>query len=440
MRFAPLLLRLPALALGIIMTVALVAQPARAAHVQEVTSRSGLKAWLVEDYTVPIVAMNVAFRGGATQDPDGKAGMANLMSGLLDEGAGDLDSRAFQARMEDLSISVNFDAGADALYGNLRTLTTNLNEAFELFRLAVTEPRFDAEPVERIRGQVIANLRREQTDPNDVASRLWAATVFGDHPYGRPNDGTTDSVATIAAADLKAFHARTLARDNLHVVVVGAVDAETVATALDHVFGELPEHAALSPVADVAPAAGKTAHAALSVPQTAIRLGGKGLKRDDPDFITAYLADWILGGGTFSSRLYKAVRESRGLAYSVGTGLLPYDHSGAFVAATSVDAANADVAVGIMLDEIAQFAKEGPTDAELAAAKDYLVGNFALRFDSSQKIARNLLHFQLDGLGIDYIDRRNDLIRAVTIEDVRRVARRIWSDPMTIVTVGPAQT
>jgi zinc protease len=422
------------------MTVALVAQPARAANVQEVTSPSGLKAWLVEDYTVPIVAMNVAFRGGAAQDPDGKAGTANLMSGLLDEGAGDLDSRAFQARMEDLSISLSFDAGADALYGNLRTLTTNLDEAFELFRLAVTAPRFDAEPVERIRGQVIANLRREQTDPNDVASRLWAATVFGDHPYGRPNDGTTDSIATIAAADLKAFHARTLARDNLYVVVVGAVDAETVAKALDHVFGALPEHAGLTVVSDVVPEAGKTAHAALSVPQTAIRLGGNGLKRHDPDFITAYVADWILGGGTFSSRLYKAVRESRGLAYSIGTGLLPYDHSGAFVAATSVDATNAHVAVGIMLDEIARFAKEGPTEAELSAAKDYLVGNFALRFDSSQKIARNLLQFRLDGLGIDYIDRRNDLIRAVTLEDVRRVARRIWSDPMTVVTVGPAQT
>ncbi len=432
--------RLPALVLGALMTVALAAPPARATHVQEVTSPSGIKAWLVEDYTVPIVAMNVAFSGGAAQDPDGKAGLANLMSGLLDEGAGDIDSRAFQARLEDLSITIKFDAGHDAFYGDLRTLTTNLDDAFELFRLAITSPRFDEEPVARIRGQVTANLRRAESDPNDVARKLWAATLFGDHPYGRTNEGTPESVATITADDLRAFHARTLARDNLHVAIVGAIDPETVAAALDRVFGGLPEHAALGPVSDVEPAADRTAHSALSVPQTTVRLGGVGLKRDDPDFIAAYVADQILGGGTFSSRLYKAIREQRGLAYSVGTGLIPYDHAGAFIAATSVDAANADTAVRIMLDEIARYGEEGPSEAELATAKDYLVGNFALRFDSSQKIARNLLQFQLDNLGIDYIDRRNDLIRAVTVEDVRRVAKRLWSGPLSVVTVGPGES
>jgi zinc protease len=432
--------RFAASVLGALMTVALVALPARAASVQEVSGPSGLRAWLVEDYTVPIVAMNVAFHGGAAQDPADKPGLANLMAGLLDEGAGQLDSRAFQARLEDLSITLNFDAGTDALFGNLRTLTTNLDEALDLFRLAVSEPRFDAEPVARIRGQVIAGLRREESDPNDVASKLWAATLFGNHPYGRPKEGTPDSVATITADDLKAFHSRAMARDNLHVVIVGAIDAERTAAALGHVFGGLPEHAALSPVSETAPAAAATKHAVLSVPQTTVRIGGPGLKRDDPDFIAAYVADQILGGGTFSSRLYKAVREERGLAYSVGTSLIPYDHAGAFVAATSVDAANAAAAVDLMLGEIARFGEEGPTAAELAAAKDYLVGNFALRFDSSQKIARNLLGFQLDNLGIDYVDRRNDLIRAVALDDVRRVAKRLWSGPLSVVTVGPGES
>ena len=432
--------RLPALVLGAFMTVAFASAPARAASVQEVTSPLGQKARLVEDYTVPIVAMNVAFRGGAAQDPAGKAGLANLMAGLLDEGAGDLDSRAFQAKLEDLSITIKFDSGLDAFYGDLRTLTTNLDEAFELFRMAVTAPRFDEEPVRRIRGQVTATLRREESDPNDTARKLWASTLFGDHPYGRPSAGTADSVAAIDAADLKAFHARTIARDNLYVAIVGAVDAKTVAAALDHIFGALPERAGLEPIGEVEPATAKTVHSALSVPQTTVRLGGPGLKRDDPDFIAAYVADQILGGGAFSSRLYKAVREERGLAYSVGTGLVPYDHAGAFIAATSVDAANAATAVQIMLEEIARYGEEGPSEVELAAAKDYLIGNFALRFDTSQKIARNLLHFQLDNLGIDYIDRRNDLVRAVTIEDVRRVAKRIWSDELSVVTVGRGQT
>ena len=422
------------------MTVALVGAPARAATIQDITSPSGIKAWLVEDYTVPIVAINIAFRGGAAQDPDAKAGLANFMSGLLDEGAGSLDLRAFQAKLEDLSIDLSFDAGSDAFYGSLRTLSTNQDAAFELFRSAVNEPRFDPEPVTRIRGQVLANLRQSESNPNDIVGKVWGETLFPSHPYGVPNEGTIDSVAAISADDLKAFHKNTMARDNLHIVIVGAIDAAKAGAAIETIFGKLPAHATLNPVADTSPAAGKTMHVALSVPQTAVRIGGPGLKRDDPDFIAAYVADEILGGGTFSSRLYKAVREDRGLAYSVGTGLVPYDHAGAFVAATSVDAANAGTAVQIMLDEIKRYGAEGPTQTELGEAKDYLIGNFALRFDSSQKIARNLLSFQIDGLGIDYIERRNDLIRAVTLADIKRVSQRLWSGPMSVVTVGPGET
>lgn len=436
----PFSLRRPAILFGAFMTVALVSLPARAAAIQEVISPKGVKAWLVEDYTVPIVTMNVAFRGGAAQDPAGKAGLSNLMSGLLDEGAGDLDSRAFQAKLEDLSINLSFDSSSDAFHGNLRTLLQNADEAFELFRIAVSEPRLDPEPIERIRGQVLASIRQAESNPNEIAGKIWAETLFGDHPYGRPSEGTAESVAAITADDLRAFHKRVIARDNLYVVIVGAIDRNAAAAALDRMFGSLPLKAELAPVPDVEPRVGATRHAALSIPQTSIRIGGAGLRRNDPDFIAAYVADQILGGGTFSSRLYVKVREERGLAYSVGTGLLPYDHAGAFIAATSVDAANAGTALEIMLDEIRRYAEEGPTEAELAAAKDFLVGNFALRFDSSQKIARNLLQFQLDDLGIDYIDRRNDLIRAITIEDIRRVARRLYGGQVSVVTVGPGES
>lgn len=422
------------------MTVAFASLPARASTIKEVTSPSGIKAWLVEDYTVPVVALNIAFRGGAAQDPAGKEGLANLMSGLLDEGAGDLDSRAFQARLEDLSVEIRFDAGADAFYGSLRTLSTNEDAAFDLFRLAIGAPRFDAEPLARIRGQITANLRQAESNANEIASRLWASTLFGGHPYGRPSDGTVESVARITADDLRAFHARTVARDNLYIVIVGAIDAAKASAAIESMFGALPEHANLVAVEDTAPAMGKTEHATLKVPQTTIRIGAPGLERSDPDFIPAYVANEILGGGTFSSRLYKSVREERGLAYSVGTGLVPYDHAGAFVAATSVDAANTATTVKIMLDEIKSYAAEGPTETELAATKDYLVGNFALRFDSSQKIARNLLGFQMDHLGIDYIDKRNALIRSVSIDDIRRVVRRLWTGPFSVVTVGPEKT
>jgi zinc protease len=422
------------------MTLAVALPRAEAVTIQEVKAPAGVEAWLVEDYTVPIVTMNVAFRGGAAQDPEGKTGLANMMSTLLDEGAGDLDSLAFQTRLEDLNVNLSFEAGKDAFYGNLRTLKQNQDAAFELFRLAVNEPRFDAEPIERMRSQILSGLRRAETDPGEIAGKAWAATLFGDHPYGRPTEGTISTVSAVNADDLRDFHGRTIARDNLHVVIVGAIDKETAAKALDTMFGRLPEKAQLTPVPEIQPALGKTVHENLSIPQTTIRFGGQGLKREDPDFIPAYIADHIIGGGTFSSRLYTEIREKRGLAYSVGTGLVPYDHAGASVAAAATRADAARTAIDIMTGEIRRFADQGPTEDELAKAKDYLIGNYALRFDASQKIARQLLGIQLDRLGIDYVDRRNDLIRGVTVEDVKRAAKRIYGAPVSVITVGPSES
>ena len=425
---------------GAIMTIAAALHPhgAEAVNIKEIISPGGIKAWLVEDYTVPIVTMNIALRGGAAQEDDDKAGLANLLSGLLDEGAGELDSKTFQTRLQDLNVNLSFDTGRDAFYGNLRTLSTNQDAAFELFRLALNEPRFDAEPVERIRGQVLSGLKRSETNPREIAGKAWAAALFGDHPYGRPTDGTIKTVEGISADDLKAFHKRIIARDNLHIAVVGAIDAARLETVLDAIFGGLPEKAQLNPITDIAPREGASEHVALSVPQTTIRLGGRGIKRNDPDFIPAYIANHILGGGSFSSRLYAEIREKRGLAYSVGTGLAAYDHAGAFIGAAATRADQAQTAIDIMTGQIKDFAETGPTAAELEKAKSYLIGNYALRFDASRKIARQLIGIQLDKLGIDYIDRRNDLIRAVTKDDVMRAAKRVFGGPVSIITVGPS--
>jgi zinc protease len=427
---------------GAIMTIAAVLVPhgAEAVAIKEVTSPGGIKAWLVEDYTVPIVTMNVAFRGGAAQEDDNKAGLANLMSGLLDEGAGELDSKTFQTRLQDLNVNLSFDAGKDAFYGNLRTLSINQDDAFELFRIALNEPRFDDEPVERIRGQVLSGLKRSETNPREIAGKAWAAALFGKHPYGRPTDGTVKAVEGISADELRAFHKRIIARDNLHIAVVGAIDSARLETVLDAIFGGLPEKAQLKAITDILPRDGVSDHVALSVPQTIIRVGGRGVKRNDPDFIPAYVANHILGGGSFSSRLYAEIREKRGLAYSVGTGLAAYDHAGAYIGAAATRADQAQTAIDIMTDQIKDFAETGPTEAELEKAKSYLIGNYALRFDASQKIARQLIGIQLDKLGIDYIDRRNDLIRSVTKDDVMRAAKRVFGGPVSIITVGPSKS
>lgn len=431
--------RLPLVLAAAFASLALLLAPApvRAVEIQEVTTPSGLTAWLVEDHTVPIVAMNFAFDGGSTQDPQDKAGLANLLSATLDEGAGDLDSQAYQARLQDLAVRIGFDAGRDAFYGSLRTLTPNLDEAFDMLRLAVTEPRFDADAVERMKRQIVAGLRREAKDPDAIAGRTWAELAFPDHPYGRPSAGTEESVAALSPDDLRALHGRMLARDTLTVSVVGAIDAERLTALLEETFAALPETADLVPVADVTPLTGLREAVTLDVPQTAIRLGYPGLQRDDPDFIPGFVMNHILGGGAFSSWLYEEVREKRGLAYSVGSYLVPYDHSGMLMAATGTRSDRAEESLAIIDRQIARMADEGPSAEELAKAKAFLTGSYALRFDTSGKIASQLLGIQMEELGIDYIDKRNDLIEAVTLDDIRRVAARLLKDvEPVVVTVG----
>lgn len=430
-----------ALAIGLFFAPPLLASEAGAVEIERVVSPKGIEAWLVQEDAIPLIAMSFAFHGGASQDPSDKPGVANLLTGLLDEGAGPLDSEAFQIALDDYSIDLSFSAGRDTFRGSIKTLTENSDQAVRLLKLALTEPRFDEEPVERIRAQIMAGIKATERDPDEVASTALMAALFPDHPYGRSSDGTIESVASITTDDLRDYFNRIVARDNLKIAVVGAIDAEALATMLDEVFGDLPVKANRIGIAEVEPEIGADINVPMAIPQTVIQIAGKGMKRDDPDFIAASVASYILGGGSFSSRLYQEVREKRGLAYSVYLGLVPLDHAGAVFVGTSTRADQADAVVELIESEIRRFAEEGPTEEELAEAKAYFIGSYPLRFDTSSSIASQLLGIQLEDLGIDYVFKRNDLIAAVTIEDVRRAAARLFADQdLTVVRVGQPAT
>ncbi|MGE0232931.1 MAG: M16 family metallopeptidase [Flavobacteriaceae bacterium] len=414
----------------------LAVQPSAATEIQRVVSPGGIEAWLVEEHTVPLVAMNFAFAGGSSQDPREKLGVANMTSALLDEGAGEMDAQAFQRRAGELALRYDFNAGRDEFFGDIRVVEENIDEGFELVRLALTAPRFDEDAVERIRGQILSSLRDDLSEPNTIAGRAWMAAIYPDHPYGRPQEGTLDSVAAISPADLAAFVKANFARDNLHIAVVGAIDAERLGPLLDRVFGDLPEKAQLTPVADVEPAdAAFETVIDTDIAQTVIQFGGPGIDRDDDDFMAGYVLNHILGGGTFTSRLYDEIREKRGLAYSVYTYLYPLEHSALYAGGVATRADRAAQSLSIIREEIARMAKAGPTQEELDKAKAFLKGSYALRFDTSSKIAGQVLGIQLDGLGIDYFDRRNDLIDAVTLDDVKRVAERLFGAGAPYVTI-----
>ncbi|MEQ9559074.1 MAG: pitrilysin family protein [Rhodospirillales bacterium] len=416
----------------------LYAAPAKAAQIERVVSPGGIEAWLVEDHLNPIISLSLAFRGGSSLDPEGKEGLANMVSTLLDEGAGDLDSQAFQQTLEDNSITLRFSAARDSFGARVQTLTEYRDLAFDLLRQAMTQPRFDADPVSRLRAQLLANLRHESEDADAIAGKTLMKTLYPDHPYGRPTGGTPESVAAIQIADLRAFVKERLARDTLAIGVVGDITAKELAPLLDKTFGALPAKAAPWKVPEVAPkVAGRTIIVEKPLKQSNILFADRGLMRNDPDFYAAYVMNHILGGGGFTSRLYSEVREKRGLAYSVYTYLHPMDRSAIY--AGGAGTANARVAetIKVVGDEWAKLAQDGVTEAELTAAKQYLTGSFPLRFTATERIAAILVGMQTEDLGIDYLDKRNSYIEAVTLDDIRRVARKLLHPKdLTVVVVG----
>jgi zinc protease len=420
-----------------LLALPLLAAPAFATTIERVVSPGGIEAWLVHEPAVPMIAIDFAFVGGAAQDAPGKGGTASLVASLLDEGAGDLDAKTFHARLERKAIELGFQAERDTLRGTLRTLTENKDEAFEYLRLAVTQPRFDQSDVEVIRAQILSMLRRATTSPTDIANLRWWQVAFADHPYGRPVNGTLESVPTVTIADLKDYTHRVLARGNLKVAVVGDIDAETVKVMLDRVFGGLPAQPELKPVPNVSPQGlGRRIVVKVDVPQAVLAFGGPGIARKDPDFMAAYVVNHILGGGAFSSRLYQEVREKRGLAYSVYDSLVWLNHSALFLGGTATRADRAGETLDVIDKEIHRLADDGPTADEFAKAKAYLNGSFVLNLDTSSKIAALLVQLQLDGLGIDYFTRRPEMINGVTLEDARRVAKRMLDSGMLVTVAG----
>ncbi len=430
-----------ALAIAAASLLTLAASGAHAMKIQTVKSPGGIEAWLVQERSVPLLAIRFAFEGGSSQDPKGKEGLAHFLTVMMDEGAGDLDARAFQEREEELAFRMRFQAGRDTISASFQTLTQYRDESLKLLKLALTQPRFDDDAADRMRRQLLSDLAFAAKDPNRIASEVWSATAFPDHPYGRPPRGSLESVTSIQPADLHAYRKRVFARDNLKVAVVGDIDAEALGKLLDDVFGDLPAKSDLSQIPDVKPVSGGAQRVVrMPVPQSVALFGMNSIKRNDDDFIPAFVMNHILGGGGFSSRLMEEVREKRGLAYSVYSYLQPYDHAAIFAGGVATQNEKIKESLDVIRAELKRMAEEGPSEEELKNSKSYLTGSYALRFDTNAKIAQQLLGIQLDNLSINYVDERNGLIEAVTIDDIKRVAKRILDvDGMIVTIVGEPQ-
>lgn len=404
--------------------------------IQEVTSPGGITAWLVEDHLIPFTALEIRFRGGTVMDRPGKRGAVNLMTALIEEGAGDMDSQEFAAARESLAAGYSFGSYNDAISVSASFLTENRDAAVDLLRAALVTPRFDEDAVDRVRDQVLSGIRSDAQDPNEIATATLRHLAFGDHPYGTDGSGTIDSVNGLTRDDMVQAHQDVLVRDRMFVGAVGDITPEALGALLDDLLGGLPQSGPplpgpaeylLKPGVTVVP---------FDTPQSVIVFGHEGIRRDDPDFFPAYIANQIFGGGNFSSRLMNEVREKRGLTYGIGSYLATYDLADLVMGQTSTVNARVGESVQVIRDEWAHIS-EGVSEKELEDAKTYLTGAYPLRFDGNSTIAGQLVGMQLTDLPIDYIATRNEKMNAVTLDEADRMAKQVYRpEDLHFVIVG----
>jgi zinc protease len=427
------MLRLVLLALFVCLASPAFAQ----SQIREVVSKNGVRAWLIEDRSLPLISMQFAFEGGSALDPEGKEGLTSLLSSLLDEGAGELDSRAFQSALSERSIELSFSADEDALFGSLRTLSREKNNAFALLQLALHKARLEPEAIDRMRDALIARRQYGLSDPNWLVSQAFEQQALAGHPYGRSAAGTVTSLRSITRDDLVGIIPQRLVRNRLKIAVVGDIRPAELAAALDHVFADLPRGAEKIDLPPLSiSGAGEFGLLRRDQPQTVLMAALPGIKREDPDWFAATIMNYVLGGD-FQSRLMSEIRVKRGLTYGISSALVPYKAGGVFYAMASADNAKTAELLTHLKDEMGKLARDGVTETELGEAKTYLTGSFALRFNSSSGIAAVLLDIQRLGFAPSYLDERAIQINGVTRADVARLAEQLLKpEALSLVAVG----
>jgi zinc protease len=424
--------------LVLLVALGLRASPGLALTVEEIVSPKGIKAWLVQEHSVPLIALKFALAGGASQDPVGKEGLASMVADLLTEGAGDLSEEAFKAQVSSLGMRLSLSAGRDAIYGGLDTLSKRFAPSAELLRLALSAPRFEEDAIERVRSQRLTDLAIAANEPNRVAVERWYQDAFPGNAYGRPADGTPASVARIVRDDLTSQHTKLFARDVLKVVIVGDIDKAAAAAALDSIFGDLVERAKI----ELLPKAGPRGAAAPVVverdlPSATAAFGLASMASDHADFPALEVLNHIIGSGDFDAVLTEEIRVKRGLAYSVQTALVHDSITSLMLGAFTTKNDTMASALGVLKEVLAKTARDGPNPGQFENAKRYLTGSFLLDFDTNAKVAGSLLSIWVDGEGPDYLQRRNQKINAVTLADVKRVARDVLkADALSVTIVG----
>jgi zinc protease len=407
------------------------------ATIQQFTTPGGISVWLVEEQSIPIMALRMAWETGSATDPEGMEGLTDAVTYLMNEGAGDMDSLAFATRMEELNMGFSCGADSETTYCSANMLTDNANEAMEMIALALNEPRFDQEPFARFQREELIGIRTRETNAGFLAGQARAQALMPDHPFSRIK--TADSINALTTEMVAQRKDAIMAGDRLYVTAVGAMSPEELAPLLDEALAGLPAASSVEGIEDVALNDPLTAPVVVNLPQpqSLVTFTAPAMARDDDEFFPAYVLNYTFGGGGFESRLMKDLRVEKGLTYGIYTGISTSDHLNLWTGGGQTkNESAADFIAGITA-QMETIVAEGITEQELSDAKAYLTGSYPLSFDSNAKIASGLMSARLEDLGVDYFDRRNAMVEAVTLEDVNRIAAEyLQPSNFTFIVVG----
>ena len=412
-------------------------------EIQHWTTSNGLKVYFVEAPEIPLIDLRLVYKAGSAQDGE-QAGLARLTAGLMDEGAGDMDANTFNEKLADTGAKFSAGALRDMAWISMRTLSAAQysEPAISLFKTAATQPRFDANAVERVKTAIISKIRRDASSPGSAANKAIRRAVFGEHPYAHPTDGEESTLNQLTDQDVRGFYQRHYVRENALLAIVGAVTRSQAEVLADGIAADLPSGKPASAIPPVAPLSEQKV---LKIPfdslQSHVRIGMPGMKRGDEDYVPLFVGNHVLGGGGLVSLLFDEVREKRGLSYGVNSYFAPSEQLGIFVASLQTDNSQAQQALDVLIDTIEGFIENGPPAERLEAAKQNLIGGFPLRVDSNSEIIEYIAMIGFYGLPLDYLKTFPERVAAVDAAQIKDAfARRVSLDRAAIVVVGKQDT
>jgi zinc protease len=410
--------------------------PSFALEVKRSVLDNGLTLLIVERHNLPIVKVSLGINAGSLHEPEEKAGLASLAAGLLTEGTANRSAQEISEEIEFVGGSVGAGGGDDYVKASLSILKKDIDLGFDLLSDILLNPVFPEDEIEKKKERIKGGLKSREDDPGFVASRDFKKAVFGSHPYGRLVSGTEETLDRIKRDDLVEFHANYYVPNNAIMAVVGDVTAAEVEKLIKRYFSQW--HAKKIPplsLPAVREAEGrKTITVDKDLSQANIILGHIGVRRDDPDYYSVSVMNYILGGGGFASRLMKNIRDDKGLAYSIQSSFMPNRYGGRFQVVLQTKNESANIAIEEVLKEINKIRTTSVSESELADAQSFLTGSFPMRIENSSRIAGFLVAVEVFGLGTDYIDDYPSYINGVTREDVLRVAEK-YLDPENYILV-----